>query len=48
MKKVAYNPNSKRYEEIYPEDEGYNEAITAYWNETLKMWVTIPDRDEEE
>ena len=41
---VAWNPARRRWEPIYPEDEGYDEAarITMYWARSLGRYVTIP------
>lgn len=43
-KTVAYNPTTRRYEEVYAEDEtvGSN-VITLYWSGSLNKWVAIPE-----
>lgn len=42
IKTVAYNPMTRRYEEVNIEDEiaGSN-VITLYWSDG--KWVTIPE-----
>lgn len=42
-KTVAYNPLTRRYEEVHEEDEvPAHKIITLYWSGTLEKYVTIP------
>lgn len=43
-KKVAFNPITRRYEEVYPESElGDEPVITMYWCRAAGCYVTIPE-----
>lgn len=48
-KQVAFNPASRRYEEVYPESELAGEqVITMYWCQSAERYVTVPmDSDDE-
>lgn len=44
-KTVAFNPISRRYEEVDAESEtGDDKVITMYWCRTAGCYVTIPGR----
>lgn len=42
---VAFNPFYRRWEPIWPEDEGYDEEqrIEMVWSKTHGRYMTIPD-----
>ncbi len=43
-KTIAYNPLTRRYEEVFPEDEiPAHKIITLYWS--VNRWVTIPENE---
>ena len=43
-KQVAFNPATRRYEEVYPESEMAGEQIiTMYWCRAAGCYVTIPE-----
>jgi hypothetical protein len=43
-KKVAYNPITRRYETVNPEDETTgSKIITLYWCRSLGKYVTVPN-----
>lgn len=43
IKRVAYNPITRRYEEVFVEDELKGITIICLiWSESLKKWITIP------
>jgi hypothetical protein len=41
----AWNPHTRRFEPIYPEDEGYDEVnrIEMVWCRSAGRYVTIPN-----
>ena len=42
-KHVAFNPITRRYETVNPEDETTGtQVITMYWSKSLGKYVTIP------
>lgn len=41
---VAFNPATRRYEEVYPESEMAGEQIIAmYWCQSAERYVTVPE-----
>jgi len=42
---VAYNPQSRRFETVWPEDELGPDAriITLHWSRAAARYVTIPE-----
>ncbi|MBZ0284465.1 MAG: hypothetical protein K8L97_27240 [Anaerolineae bacterium] len=43
VKHIAYNPTTRRYEEVHPEDEVVgSRIIELVWSDSLQRWVTIP------
>lgn len=41
-RKITFNEITRRWQVIYPEDEGYNQAIEQVWSKRFKKFVTIP------
>ncbi len=41
---VAWNPARRRWEPIYPEDEGYDDErkVPMFWCQSASCYVTIP------
>ena len=49
IKYVAYNPITRKYEEVDPEGEfGDNKVITMYWVASANRWMTVPTHEDEE
>lgn len=47
-KTFAFNPITRRYEEVDPESEtGDDQVITMYWCQAAGRYVTIPTDDDE-
>lgn len=45
-KTVCFNPNTRRYEEVFPESEtGDAEIITMYWCQSAGRYVTVPESE---
>jgi len=45
-KTVAFNPISRRFEEVWPESEtGDDTVITMYWCQSAGRYVTVPESE---
>lgn len=45
-KQVAFNPATRRYEDVYPESELAGEqVITMYWCQSAGMYMTVPESE---
>jgi len=43
IKYIAYNPVTRKYEEVHTESEVLgNNVIALFWSGSLNKWVTIP------
>ena len=41
-KQVAFNPITRRWQEVFAEDEvPANKIVTLYWSASLEKWVTV-------
>lgn len=38
---VAFNPITRKYEQVFPEDEAYETSITMYWSGAVDKYIFV-------